>query len=324
MMGKELLGKADTRKIFSKYSLIFILILLVIICSLANSNFLTATNLINVLRQQSVIIILALGEMILIICGMLDLSSGAVVALAGVLSVSAYKASPNFLVAFGVAIGVALLCNALSGFMVTKFKAPPFIATLSMQMMARGAALFFTNGQNIYEIGDYNIVGQGSVGIIPIPVIIMLSMFVLIFLIARNTRFGRSIYAVGGNEEAANASGIKVNLIKMKAFLLNGCLVGIASVVFMSRVNGGLPNGAQGYEFDALTATIIGGTSFSGGVGSPVGTIIGAFIVGFLSNIMNLLSVNSYLQQIVRGAIIAIAVIWDIYSKQRQTHKKNK
>jgi inositol transport system permease protein len=227
-------------------------------------------------------------------------------------------------VAFGVGIVVALVCNGASGLMVTKFKTPPFIATLAMQTIARGGALFYTSGQNIYEIGNYSRVGQGSVGSVPIPVIIMLVSFAVIFYIMRYTRFGRSTYAVGGNEEAANASGIKVNTIKMRAYMLNGLLVGVAAVVFMSRVNGGLPNGAQSYEFDALTATIIGGTSFSGGIGTAWGTIIGAFIVGFLNNIMNLMSVNSYVQQIVRGIIIAGAVMWDIYSKGKQTHRKNR
>jgi len=140
----------------------------------------------------------------------------------------------------------------------------------------------------------------------------------------RNTKWGRSTYAVGGNIEAANASGINTKMVIMKAFLLNGALVGISSVMFMSRVNGGLPNGATGYEMDALTATIIGGTSFSGGIGSVGGTILGAFIVGFLNNIMNLLSINSYIQQMLRGAIIAGAVIWDIYSKGKQNYKKSK
>ncbi len=312
------------KNFLSKYSIVFILIVFMVVCSFANENFLTPTNLINVLRQQSVVIMLALGEMILIICGMLDLSCGSTIAFAGVVSVIAYKSIPNLFVGFAVAIGVALAVNALNGLMVTKFKAPPFIATLATQAIARGAALYITGGQNVYEIGEYNVVGQGSFGPVPIPVVIMLVSLVVMIYIMRYTRFGRSTYAVGGNEEAANASGIKVNAVKMKAYLVNGVLVGVAALVFMSRVNGGLPNGAQNYEFDALTATIIGGTSFTGGVGTPVGTIIGAFIVGFLGNIMNLMSVDSYIQQIVRGAIIAFAVIIDIYSKNKQTSKSNK
>lgn len=313
---------AAWKKQLSKYSLVLILMGFMAICAITNENFLTAQNLINVLRQQSVVIMLALGEMVLIISGMLDLSCGAVMALAGVLSINVYKAVPNMALAFAVSLAVAVACNLISGLIVTRFGVPPFIATLAMQTMARGAALYYTGGQNIYDIGDYTQVGQGTVGIVPIPVVIMLLCLAVMIYLMRFTAFGRSTYAVGGNEEAARASGIQVNAVKLKAYLVHGVLVGIAAVVFMSRVNGGLPNGAQGYEFDAFTATVIGGTSFSGGSGNPAGTLLGAFIVGFLNNIMNLVSIDSYIQQIVRGVIIAAAVIIDIQSKQRQLHKR--
>ena len=291
-------NKFDYRKILSKYSIVLVLIVIMIACTFANSSFLTANNLINVCRQQSVIIILAFGEMILIICGQLDLSCGSVIALAGVLSVMTYKSTQSMALAF--------------------------IATLATQTMARGAALYITNGQNIYEIGNYTIVGQGSIGIIPIPVIFMFCIFILMAYMMRHTCWGRSTYAVGGNAEAANAAGINTKMVTMKAYLFNGILVGIAAVLFMSRVNGGLPAGASGYEMDGLTATIVGGTSFTGGIGTPWGTVIGAFVVGFLGNVMNLMSIDSYIQQIVKGAIIAFAVIWDITSKSRQTYKKGK
>jgi inositol transport system permease protein len=316
--------KVDVKKLLSKYSIVLILIVIMAICAIANDRFLTLNNLINVCRQQSVIIIIAFGEMALIICGQLDLSCGAVIALSGCLSVYTYKATQNILLAFAVAVVVAVFVNLLNGIMVTKFMAPAFIATLATQTMARGAVLYITNGQNIYEIGDYAVVGQGSVGIIPIPVIFMVVIFVIIAYMMRHTHWGRSTYAVGGNAEAANASGINTKMVINKAYLLNGVLVGIAAVLFMSRVNGGLPAGADGYEMDGLTATIVGGTSFTGGIGTPWGTVVGAFVVGFLSNIMNLMSIDSYIQQIVKGAIIAIAVIWDIYSKSRQTYKKGK
>jgi inositol transport system permease protein len=137
-----------------------------------------------------------------------------------------------------------------------------------------------------------------------------------------NTRFGRSLYAIGGNEEAANASGIKVARTKFICYVINGFLVGLAGIIFMSRVNAGLPNAAIGYEFEALTAAIIGGTSFSGGIGTAMGTLAGAFIVGIINNIMNLLEVNSYLQQIIKGVIIALAVIMDIYAKNKRSQPK--
>jgi inositol transport system permease protein len=176
------------------------------------------------------------------------------------------------------------------------------------------------NGQDQYQIGRFNVFGQGSfLGIIPYPIIFIVLMLALTWYILNHTRFGRSLYAIGGNEEAANASGIKVNKTKFICYLINGVLVGLAGVIYMSRVNAGIPNAGAGYEFDALTAAIIGGTSFSGGIGTAFGTLIGAFIVGIINNIMNLIGVNSYLQQIIRGTIIALAVIMDIFAKSRRS-----
>jgi inositol transport system permease protein len=299
----------------SKYSIYFVLIALFIFCWLANKNFVSVGNLQNISTQISVGTILAFGQTILIISGMLDLSSASVLALAGVLSVSVYTQTGSLILSFIVAILVGVGCNVLNGLMVTKYKTPPFIATLAMMAMARGAALLYTNGQNIYQIGSYVKFGQGEILGIPTPIIFFVGTLIITWYLLRHTVFGRSVYAIGGNEEAANASGIRVNKIKMRAFIINGIFVGIAGVLFMSRVNGGMPNGAIGYEFKALTAAVIGGTSFTGGIGTASGTLAGAFIVGFLDNIMVLVGVNSYLQQIVRGAIIALAVIYDIWAK---------
>jgi inositol transport system permease protein len=250
------------------YSIYFVLLALIIFSSIINPNFFSGANISNVTRQISVTTILAFGETLLIICGLLDLSSGSVLALSGLLSVASYKATGSMGLAFAVAIGVAMFCNLINAVMVTRFSAPSFIATLAMQEMARGSALLFTKGQNIYQIGDYTKVGQGSIGFIPIPLFFLLGLFLVTWYTLNNTRFGRSLYAVGGNQEAAKASGINVNMTKVSAFLLNGLFVGIAGVLFMSRVNAGLPNGAINYEFQGLTSSIIGGTSFSGGIGT--------------------------------------------------------
>ena len=309
--------------ITKKYSIYVVLFSLFILCAIINRNFLSPMNLANVSRQIAVTTILAFGETILIICGMLDLSCGSVLALSGLLSVAVFKSSGfmsgSMLIAFGVAIVVAVCCNMINGVMITRLKAPPFIATLAMLTMARGAALFYSNGQNIYQLGDYTNVGQNSFVFIPIPILFLLLILIVTWYILKHTPFGRSLYAIGGNEEAANASGINITQNKMIAFIINGVFVGIAGVLFMSRVNAGLPNGAVGFEFEALTSSIIGGTSFSGGIGTAGGTLAGAFIVGFLNNIMNLANVNSYLQQIIRGAIIALAVTYDIWSKTRRS-----
>ena len=326
-MSKAKSGKLNA--ILEKYSIFFILIVMIVISTVLNQSFLSKGNLINVARQLSVSTILAYGEMILIIAGMLDLSSGSVLALSGVLSVSYYK---NHMVTDGsnaglmltavlIAIVVAVVCNLLNALMVTNFKTPPFIATLAMQMVARGLALYYTQGQNVLQIGNYTYLGQGSIGGVPIPIIFLIVISIIIWYIMRHTRFGRSLYAIGGNEEASIASGINVGRSKYMAFIINGILVGIAGVLFMSRVNAGLPNGAVGYEMEGLTAAIVGGTSFSGGVGTTMGTLAGSFIIGCLNNIMQLKGVDSYIQQVVKGVIIAVAVIWDIRSKGKKTTK---
>lgn len=304
-----------------KYSIFFILLLMILLCSFLNENFLSSDNISNIMKQLAVATILAYGEMLLIVSGMLDLSSGAVLALAGVLSVHTFKTTGSLTLAVIVAVVIGVVCNIGNALMVTKFKTPPFIATLAMQMAARGIALLFTNGQNIPQLGKYTIFGQGSIGAVPISIIITLVITIVIWYILRHTAFGRSLYAIGGNEEAAIASGISVNRNKYIVFMINGVLVGIAGVLFMSRVNAGLPNGAVGYEMEGLTAAIVGGTSFSGGVGTTMGTFVGALIIGCLNNIMNLTGINSYVQQIVKGLIIALAVIWDIYSKNKKTTK---
>jgi inositol transport system permease protein len=190
-----------------------------------------------------------------------------------------------------------------------------------MMQVARGVALLITDGQNILQLKDYVVFGQGSIGPIPISILITIVITIIIWYVLRHTRLGRSLYAIGGNEEASVAAGINVKKNKYIVFIINGILVGIAGILFMSRVNAGLPNGAVGYEMEGLTAAIVGGTSFSGGVGSTMGTLAGAFIIGMLNNIMNLVGVDSYIQQIVKGAIIALAVIWDIRSKTKKTRK---
>jgi inositol transport system permease protein len=315
------IGKAriSWSTISRSYGIYFVLAAMIILSSVINPNFFSGENISNVTRQISVTTILAFGETILIICGLLDLSCGSVLALAGLLSVASYQATGSMALAFAVAIGVTMFCNYLNAMMVALFNAPAFIATLAMQAMARGCALLFSNGQNIYQIGNYTKVGQGSVGFMPIPLLFLMGFFLATWYILNNTRFGRALYAVGGNQEAAKASGINVNRTKVTAFMVNGLFVGVAGVLFMSRVNAGLPNGAINYEFQGLTSSIIGGTSFTGGVGTAGGTVVGSFIVGFLNNILNLANVNSYLQQIIRGAIIALAVIYDIWTKNRRT-----
>lgn len=323
MRAKTITGP-DVSAFLSKYSIFVILVIAFILSSLLNRNFLSPTNLSNILKQNSVIAILAFGETMLIIAGLIDLSNGAVLALAGVLSIAVFKATGSLALAFCVGIVIGILCNLVSGALVSVYKTPPFIATLAVMTMSRGTVLLYTAGQSIYQIGNFVVFGQGFLGFIPFPIIFMALIMVLTWYLLNHCRFGRALYAIGGNEEAANASGIQVPKTKFFCYVINGCLVGLAGVLFMSRNNAGLPSAAQGYEFEALTAAVIGGTSFSGGIGTAMGTLAGAFIVGILNNIMNLLGVNSYIQQIVKGVIIALAVIMDIRAKNKRARPKER
>lgn len=318
------MGKAKKlwQTFISKYSIFFILIVMIIICAFISPNFLKPKNLSNISRQISITTIIAFAVTLLIIAGMTDLSAGSVMALSGTISVVFFKAIANvpgaFWLAVVVSMAVGVFCNLINGFLVTKFRTPPFIATLAMQTMARGAALQITNGQNVYQIGNYAKLGASEILYIPTMVWLMLLVAVFTWYLLNHTRFGRYLYAVGGNEEAAKASGINIDKVKMQAYAIAGAFVGLTGVMFMSRNNGGMPNAGIGFEFEGMTAAIIGGTSFSGGSGTAAGTLVGAFIIGFLINIMNLMGVGSYVQQIVKGAIIVIAVAYDIYTRNRR------
>jgi inositol transport system permease protein len=298
-----------------------VLLAMLIVSTIISPVFFSAKNFSNISRQISITTIIAFGQTMLIIAGMIDLAAGSVMALAGLLAVAVYKATGLLLLSLLVGIVVGIGCNIISGLVVTKFKTPPFIATLAMMTVARGAALLYTNGQNIYQLGDFVVFGQSAVLGLPTPVIFMLGITALTWYVLNHTRFGRYLYAIGGNEEAARASGIQIDRVKLLAYVVSGAFVGLSGVLYMSRVNAGLPNAGVAFEFDAMTAAIIGGTSFSGGVGTAIGTLAGAFIMGFLGNIMNLVGVGSYLQQIIKGAIIALAVAYDITSKHKRTRR---
>lgn len=309
-------------RLTSKYSIYLVLLVMFVASTIISPVFFSAENFANISRQISITTIIAFGETLLIIAGLIDLSAGSVLALAGLLAVSVYKSTGSLLLSMVVGIVVGIVCNFFNGIAVTKFSTPPFIATLAMMTIARGAALLYTNGQNLYQLGGFIVWGQSSIFFIPTPVVFMVGIAAVTWYLLNHVKFGRYLYAVGGNQEAARASGINVNKTKMTAFIINGFFVGLAGVLFMSRVNAGLPNAGIGFEFEAMTSAIIGGTSFSGGIGTAMGTLVGAFIMGLLSNIMNLVGIGSYLQQIIKGVIIVLAVMYDIYSKNKRDTRK--
>ncbi len=322
-MSKGTFGrKIVFRQLFANYGYLFILAFMIIISTILSPVFLTVTNILNVLRQMSIIVIIAYGVTLVIISGMIDLSSGSVVALAGVIGTSAFVAtgSPWIGLIVGVLTGAAT--GLFNGVVITKFRLPPFIVTLAMMTAARGLALLYTGGYPIIDIDKFSTFGKGFFLGIPIPVVIMLIVFVLMIILSKRTRFGRYIFAIGGNEEAAIASGVNVNKVKILTFVLNGSLVGLAGVILMSRINSGQPAAGLTYELDAITMAVIGGTSLSGGVGSIAGTLVGGLIVGILKNILNLTNVSPYWQQILKGVIILVAVIMDVTTKSMKGGKK--
>jgi Ribose/xylose/arabinose/galactoside ABC-type transport systems, permease components len=315
--------KIDIKKFYNKYGIITVLIVILLVSSVISPTFLTEMNIINVLTQISVVTIIACGMTMLIISGMTDLSAGSVVALAGCLCVGIYK----MLLAGGLpeivcgilavlsAMLIGVLLNVIDGIIITYYNAPPFIVTLAMMTAARGMVYIYTNGQPIYDIGNIVKIGQGKIGFLPYSVLIMILVLIVTWVMLNETRTGRYLYAIGGNQEAAVASGIKIDWVIIKAFMIHGAFVGLAGVLFMTRLNSGQPAEGVGLEFDAITAAIIGGTSMIGGLGTVTGTLCGAIIIGVINNVLNLMFVQSYYQQIIKGIIIVLAVILDIKTK---------
>lgn len=306
-----------------RYGIYITFAVLMLACSLMSPYFLTTKNMLSVLRQLSITGILAFAEMFLIISGSIDLSLGSVVALSGMISVGAYLATDSFLVAFAAAMLAAVVCCTVSGFLVAKIRLPAFIATMAMDSIARGSVYMYSKGQPIYQIGDYGAVSSGFLGSIPIPVVFFAAIALVSWVILSRTTLGRDVYAVGGNPDAANASGISVSGTIIKTFVITGIFTGIAAVLQMARVNSGLPDTAMNYHGDAIAATVIGGTSFTGGIGTAPGTFVGSIIMGMIGNILNLTGVQSYAQNVVKGMIIIGAVSLDLLSKNRRVKKKS-
>lgn len=312
---KEKVSNLNFSQLYRKYGIIIIFVIMIIVASLLNPIFLTKTNITNVVRQFAVVMIISCGAQLVMLCGMIDLSPGAVLALSGCIGVTVFMSTGSILLAVLVAMAIGTLTGAFMGFVITKFHLLPFIMTLAMTEIARGFALIYTGGKPVSNLGDLTILGQGYVGIIPVPVLIMAICILLIWVLLNKTKFGRYIYAVGGNEKASEACGINTSFIKRMAYIINGAMVGLSGIVLMARVNSGQPGIGEGYEFDAITAIIVGGTSMSGGAGSILGTLVGGLIVGIINNILNLQNVSTYYQQVIKGVIIMLAVIIDIMTK---------
>jgi inositol transport system permease protein len=302
--------------LLKKYGIVVVLFVICVISGTLTPTFLNGDNLINVVRQVSVITIIAFGETMLIIAGMVDLAPGSVVALAGCVGIGLYLGTHSIVIGILAAILIGVITGLTSGFIVTRYGVPSFIMTLAMMTIARGATFIYTKGFPIYNIGEISVLGKGSVLSVPIPVIVMLVICVFSGVLLSKTRYGRYLYAIGGNEGAAVAAGIKTKRVKLLAFVICGVFSAIGGVPLMTRLNSGQPAAGVGYEFDAITGAIIGGTSFTGGVGTVGGTLAGSLIVGVVNNVMNLLNIQSYYQQVFKGIIIVAAVVLDLGTKK--------
>ena len=311
-------------RIFSKYGIFLIFGAMVVVASCLSPAFMSRINLINIVRQMSVVGLISLGVTGVIVSAGIDLSSGSVVGLSAVVAASLGQ-DPEYATMFYpglnvplivpilAACGVGALVGLLNGTLVAKTRIPPFIATLGTFTAIRGLALLYTGGRPISDLTDsYNFIGQGDVFGLPVPIIILIVMAVVTHILYAHTKFGKYIYAIGGNEQAARVSGINASKYKMLIYVYAGFLAGMAGLVVSSRIGSGQPGLGQGYELDAIAAAVIGGSSLSaGGIGTVAGTIVGALIIGVLNNILDLMNVSAYWQQIIKGCIIVGAVIID-------------
>ena len=296
-------------------SLITLLVLILIVSCLSD-NFFTLNNIFNILQQTSINAIIAVGMTLVILTSGIDLTVGSIFALAGAVTASMIGADISPFIAICAALILSAILGAFSGVIIAKGKLQAFIATLVMMLILRGATLVYTKGSPI-SIGTndnsemFEWIAFGRVFGIPVPIIIMFVVFAAAWYLLKYTRLGRYIYALGGNESATQLSGINVDKVKIIVYAMSGLLCAVASTIEVSRLSSAQPTAGTGYEMDAIAAVVLGGTSMSGGRGKIIGTLIGALILGFLNNGLNMLGVDAYYQMIVKGGVILLAVLVD-------------
>jgi len=322
------MSQISTKEYLARFQSLAALLLMVVALSLATDNFLTVDNGLNVLRQISINLCLSIGMTLVILSGGIDLSVGSVLAFSGAVAAgllkdgvplpftdSVLQFTPLGAIVGGIAVGAAL--GWVNGFMITRFRLPPFVATLGMLSMARGCTRLWTGGFPITDLSpEFTFLGIGYWLGIPMPVWISAALVALFVLVTRRTRFGRYVYAVGGNERAAKLSGLNVAQVKRRVYLLGGALAGVAGIVATARNNAADPKIGDGYELESIAAVVIGGTSLSGGRGSVLGTVLGCLIIGVLKNGLVLLGVSPDWQLVVKGAVIVVAVAIDQFGRK--------
>ncbi|EXG83583.1 ABC transporter permease [Lacrimispora sp.] len=305
---------------FREYGVVIGFILLCVVISFATPAFATQKNILNLLRQSSIIGIIATGMTFVIISGSFDISVGAVAALSGAVTMKLITMGNGVPVAIAVlaALGIGAVVGLINGIAVAKINVPSLIATMAMVSVVKGSMLMFTGGYPITRtIPVLDTIGNGYVAGIPIPVIIFAAAVAIAFIILTKTRFGRYVYSVGGNEEASKLNGINVDSYKIKVFVINAVLAALAGIVLVGRMGTASPAAGDGYDMDAIASVVIGGTSVAGGSGSVLKTVIGVLLMSVINNSFNLLGVDMYFQYIFKGLIILIAVGADSFSKKR-------
>lgn len=311
-MGKTLLDK---------YGIAFAVVAEIIMFAILSPYFFSSENFLNVSLQISITAIIAVGMTLVILTAGIDLSVGALVAFTGVIATSILKLDLPFPAVMALALlggmSIGLVSGALAGVFTTKFNITPFIVTLALMTIWRGASYIVTDGRPVWGLPDqFAFLGSGRFLEIPIPTIIMIVIYIVAYILLTRTPFGRYIYAVGGNKEAARLSGINTNAVLLKVYMICGALSSLSGILLASRMNSGQPNAGLMYELDVIAAVVVGGTSLFGGRGSVIGTFLGAMLIGILRNGLNLLNVNSYVQQVVVGVVILLAVLIDNVKKR--------
>ena len=306
--------------ILRRYSVTIILLCICLAFALGSSDFFTTSNLLNVALQTSIIAIVAIGMTFTILTAGIDLSVGSVMALSGAIAAGLnVRQELDPFVAIGIALLIGMLIGAINGLMIIKGGIPPFVATLAMLAIARGLTLVYTQGRPIAGLDERFIyLGTGQIMGIPVPVFIMVVVAIIAHIVTRYTPFGLHVYATGGNEEPTRLAGVSPDRIKLAVYIISGFTAALGGVLLAARLWSAQPNAAVGWELDAIAAPVIGGTSLFGGVGTIGGTVVGAFIIGVLSNGLNLMGVPSYYQQVIKGVVFILAVSLDIFTKRRR------
>jgi ribose/xylose/arabinose/galactoside ABC-type transport system permease subunit len=308
--------KTEWRSKLSGFVILGAILLEAIVFAAIAPHFLSFENLINIALSIAVIGILAVGMTFVILTGGIDLSIGSVVALGGVAAAIVTRKTEFGSLGFAAALGIGLLSGAFNGAAIAYFRVPPFVVTLAVLTIARGLAFIYSEGRSMGDLPEsFSRFGKSVFLGVPYAVWLMLAAFAAGWFVLRNTTFGRYVYAVGGNREAAFLSGINVKSVTLRVYVLNGLLVGLAAIALASRLGAGLPNSGLQYELDVIASRVVVGTSLSGGRGSVVSTLFGTIFSGVLNNGLNLVSVDAYVQKIVLGAVILLAVLADQFNR---------